>query len=145
MLAVIEHATRRVRILGATTRPTANWVTQVARNLAMDIQDSRAKIKYLIRDRDRYPAGFDAVLTAEGVEVVRTGVMMPRMNAIMGRWIRSCRTELLDRTLIWNQTHLLHACASTGRTSISTAPTAPSQAPHPCARCPNRSPTRPTD
>jgi hypothetical protein len=31
------------------------------------------------------------------------------MNAIMERWIRSCRTELLDRTLIWNQTQLLHA------------------------------------
>jgi hypothetical protein len=23
--------------------------------------------------------------------------------------VRSCRTELLDRTLIWNQDHLLHA------------------------------------
>jgi transposase InsO family protein len=31
------------------------------------------------------------------------------MNAIMERWIRSCRTELLDRTLIWDHTHLLHA------------------------------------
>ena len=31
------------------------------------------------------------------------------MNAIMERWIRSCRRELLDRTLIWNQPHLLHA------------------------------------
>ncbi|MFC5204095.1 integrase core domain-containing protein [Streptomyces kaempferi] len=110
VLAVIEHATRRVRILGATAHPTADWVTQVARNLAMDVQDTGAKIKYLIRDRDvRYPAGFDAVLADEGIEVVRTGVRMPRMNAIMERWIRSCRTELLDRTLIWNQTQLLHA------------------------------------
>jgi transposase InsO family protein len=99
-----------VRILGATAHPTADWVTQVARNLAMDVQDTGAKIKYLIRDRDvRYPAGFDAVLADEGIEVVRTGVRMPRMNAIMERWIRSCRTELLDRTLIWNQTQLLHA------------------------------------
>ena len=31
------------------------------------------------------------------------------MNAIMERWICSCRRELLDRTLIHNQTHLLHA------------------------------------
>nr|WP_246478444.1 hypothetical protein [Saccharothrix ecbatanensis] len=31
------------------------------------------------------------------------------MNAITERWIRSCRHELLDRTLIWNQQHLLHA------------------------------------
>ena len=31
------------------------------------------------------------------------------MNSIMERWVRTCRAELLDRTLIWNQTHLLHA------------------------------------
>src|SRR5258708_24914485 len=27
----------------------------------------------------------------------------------MERWVRTCRRELLDRTLIWNQRHLLHA------------------------------------
>ncbi|MFF3877139.1 integrase core domain-containing protein [Streptomyces sp. NPDC001978] len=110
VLAVIEHATRRVRILGVTAHPTATWVTQLARNLVMDIQDTRAKIKYLIRDRDvRYPTGLDTVLADESIETVQTGVRMPRMNAIMEQWIRSCRTELLDRTLIWDQTHLLHA------------------------------------
>jgi hypothetical protein len=31
------------------------------------------------------------------------------MNAIMERWVQTCRRELLDRTLIWNQAHLLHA------------------------------------
>jgi hypothetical protein len=31
------------------------------------------------------------------------------MNAIMERWVRTCRRELLDRTLICNQRHLLHA------------------------------------
>jgi hypothetical protein len=30
------------------------------------------------------------------------------MNSIMERWIQACRHELLDRTLIWNQVHLLH-------------------------------------
>nr|WP_274522776.1 integrase core domain-containing protein [Saccharothrix sp. ALI-22-I] len=42
------------------------------------------------------------------MRVVLTGVRTPRMNAIMERWIRTCRRELLDRTLIWNQRHLLH-------------------------------------
>ncbi|MET4658394.1 hypothetical protein ABID80_002104 [Streptomyces sp. PvP037] len=27
----------------------------------------------------------------------------------MERWTQTCRRELLDRTLIWNQSHLLHA------------------------------------
>ena len=31
------------------------------------------------------------------------------MNAIMDRWVSTCRRELLDRTLICNQRHLLYA------------------------------------
>ena len=44
-----------------------------------------------------------------GIDVVLSGVRMPRMNSIMERWVQTCRHELSDRTLIWNQSHLLHA------------------------------------
>jgi putative transposase len=110
ILAIIEHASRRIRILGATAHPTADWVGQVARNLVMDLHHAGSGARYLIRDRDgKYSALFDAILTDAGITVVRTGVRMPRMNAIMERWVRTCRRELLDRTLVWNQRHLLHA------------------------------------
>jgi transposase len=110
ILAVIEHATRRIRILGATAHPTAAWVTQAARNLAMDLHDAGSTARYLIRDRDgKYPALFDTILADSGITVVRSGVQIPRMNAIMERWVRTCRRELLDRTLIYNRRHLLHA------------------------------------
>ncbi|MFF1691352.1 MULTISPECIES: integrase [unclassified Streptomyces] len=49
------------------------------------------------------------MLTDAGLEVVTTGIRIPRMNSITERWIQTCRRELLDRTLIWNQAHLLHA------------------------------------
>jgi len=63
----------------------------------------------LIRDRDsKYPALFNTILADTGITVVLTGVRMPRMNAIMERWIQTCRHELLDRTLVWNHAHLLH-------------------------------------
>ncbi|WP_391858378.1 hypothetical protein [Streptomyces silvisoli] len=31
------------------------------------------------------------------------------MNAVMERWVATCRREVLDPTLIWNQRHLLNA------------------------------------
>jgi putative transposase len=65
---------------------------------------------YLIRDRDgKFPGLFDANLADSGIDVVLSGVRMPRMNSIMERWVQTCQRELLDRTLIWNQSHLLHA------------------------------------
>jgi hypothetical protein len=106
VLAVIEHATRRIRVLGATAHPTGAWVVQAARNLVMDVQDAGTTVKYLIRDRDgKYPPGLDAA----GIQTVRTGVRVPRMNTVMERWVRTCRRELLDRTIIWNTGHLLRA------------------------------------
>jgi transposase InsO family protein len=110
ILAVIEHTSRQIRILGATAHPTATWVTQTARNLVMDLQDANSQARFLIRDRDgKFPALFDTVLADAGVQVILSGVQMPRMNSIMERWVQTCRRELLDRTLIWNQHHLLHA------------------------------------
>ncbi|WP_236076589.1 integrase, partial [Streptomyces coffeae] len=110
VFAVIEHTTRRIRILGATAHPTAQWIVQLGRNLLMDLEDADSKAKFLIRDRDsKFTAAFDALMTDTGVKVVTTGIRVPRMNSLMERWIQTCRRELLDRTLIWNQRHLLHA------------------------------------
>jgi transposase InsO family protein len=110
ILAVIEHASRRIRILGVTAHPTAAWVGQAARNLVMDLEDAGCKARFLIRDRDgKYPGILDTILADAGITAVLSGIQMPRMNAIMERWVRTCRSELLDRTLIHNQRHLLHA------------------------------------
>ena len=75
----------------------------------MDLDDAGNSARFLIRDHDgKFPALFDAVLADAGISIVLSGVQIPRMNAIMERWIQSCRHELLDRTLTWNQRHLLH-------------------------------------
>ena len=40
VLAVIEHGTRRTRVLGATENPAQSWEMQHARNLQMDLDDA---------------------------------------------------------------------------------------------------------
>src|SRR5258706_1661705 len=76
----------------------------------MDLGDAGSKAKYLIRDRDgTFPELFGAVLADAGIKVVLSGIQIPGMNWIMERWVRTCRHELLNRTLIWNQQHLLRA------------------------------------
>ncbi len=106
-LAVIEHATRRIRILGVTLHPTGQWTAQQARNLLMDLGAQAEQVKFMIRDRgSNFTVAFDAVLADASIRTVLCNVRTPRMNAITERWIGGCRRELLDRTLIWNQAHL---------------------------------------
>ena len=104
---MIEHATRRIRILGVTLHPTGEWTAQQARNLLMDLGEQAHRVKFMIRDRgSNFTAAFDAVLADAGIRTVLCNVRTPRMNAITERWIGGCRRELLDRTLVWNQAHL---------------------------------------
>jgi putative transposase len=63
----------------------------------MGLEDAGSQARFLIRDRDgKFPGLFDAVLKDAGIEIVLSGVQMPRMNALMERWRRpaaaSCST-----------------------------------------------------
>ncbi|WP_432251800.1 hypothetical protein [Streptomyces sp. HNM1019] len=46
---MIEHASRRIQILGATTHPTASWVTQATKNVVMDLEDWGCRERFLFR------------------------------------------------------------------------------------------------
>jgi putative transposase len=118
----VEHATRRVHLLGVTANPSGAWVAQQARNLLMDLGERVAAFHFLIRDRDvKSTDVFDAVFTSEGIRILRTpAVRAPRANAIAERWIGTLRRELLDRILISTGAISNTSWPSTRRISTST-------------------------
>ncbi|MGW1797535.1 integrase core domain-containing protein [Streptomyces sp. NPDC001984] len=109
---VMEVGTRTVHILGVTAHPTAAWATPLAGNLMADLGDRAPSFRYLLRDRDsRYTHAFDAVFTANGIEILKSAPHAPRMNAHTERFIRTARAECTDRLLIYNEQHLRHVLA----------------------------------
>jgi putative transposase len=64
----------------------------------MDLDKAGPRPRFLIRDRDaKFTAAFDAVLTCNNIQIVRTPVRAPRANAIAERFVGTIRRELLDR------------------------------------------------
>ena len=107
VLIFVEVADRRVQLAGVTAHPTSDWVTQQARNILLDLGERVGTLRFLIRDRDAlFTAAFDAVFTAETMQIIRTPPQAPRANAICERMVGTLRRELLDRILIVNQVHL---------------------------------------
>jgi putative transposase len=113
VLIFVELADRRLHVVGVTTHPTGEWVTQQARNLLLDLDRRLATVRYLIRDRDaKFTVSFDAVFAGENIQIIKTPPQAPRANAVCERMVGTLRRELLDRILVVHTAHLnrvLHA------------------------------------
>jgi transposase InsO family protein len=111
VLFFIEVGTRRIHITQATCNPSAEFVTQQARNLW--VADDPGSVRFLIRDRDsKFTGSFDAVFESEGARIMLTPVRAPKANAFAERWVRTVRSEVLDWTLILGRRHLDRLLAS---------------------------------
>lgn len=88
-----------------TAYPGSRWVTQQARNLA--IEDLLAGTQSLIRDRDAtYSGPFDELFRSEEVRGIRTPIPSPKANAFAEPFVRTVRRECLDHVLVFGEHHL---------------------------------------
>jgi putative transposase len=107
VLFFISLATRRIEYVACSSNPDGRWITQQARNLAMQLADE--PFRFLIHDRDtKFSRAFDEVFRTEGIKVIKTPVQAPNANAFAERWVRTIRADCLDRLLILGRRHLEH-------------------------------------
>lgn len=105
VLLFIDVGSRRVRFAPATRTPDGAFLTQQARNLAMD--SDLSDFRFLIRDRDaKYSRAFDEVFRSEGLQVIKTPIRAPNANAFAERAIRTVKTEGTDLVLFLGRRHL---------------------------------------
>jgi len=112
VLFFIELGSRRVHLAGCTPAPTAEWVTQQARQLTWSLSGRSEPFRYVIRDRDqKFTDAFDEVFRSGGCEIIRTPFRAPQANGVAERFVRTVRSECLDWLLILNEQHLQHVLA----------------------------------
>jgi hypothetical protein len=97
----MEVERRIVHLLGVTTNPNGLWMTQVARNLCVELEESGRRVRCLIRDRDsKFTTSFDDVFASIGADTVLTPVCARNANAFAEGSVRTVREDCLDHLLV---------------------------------------------
>jgi putative transposase len=110
ILFFIDIPSRSVHIAGITPHPDSRWMTQIAHNLT-DIEVGFLRgTQYLILDRDtKYSAEFRAALVRDGIHLIRLPPRSPNLNALAERFVRSIKSECLNRMILFGMDSLQHA------------------------------------
>ncbi len=85
-------------------------MAQVAHNLTDSTDGFPRDMRFLILDADtKFTAEFRRILDDAGVKVVQIAFQAPNMNAFAERWVKSVKTECLDKMILFGQGHLERA------------------------------------
>jgi putative transposase len=107
LLFVMEVSTRRVHLAGCTTNPDGAWMKQIARNLTASGDGFLKGKRYVLMDRDsKFCGEFRAILQGAGVMPVRLPPRSPNLNAHLERFLRSLKSECLDRMIFFGESSL---------------------------------------
>ena len=104
VLVFMRVASRKVWIAGMTTLPDSRWMEQMAHNATSADLGFLGGCRYLLHDRGaKFCAAFDAILKSVGIEAVRLPPRSPNLNAHCERWIRSVKTEVLSKLILFGE------------------------------------------
>ena len=107
VFVVIDYATRKVEIAGIVEQAYGDWMVQMARNLTDPFWGFLKGKRYLIHDRDvLYTQDFIKTLKAGGITPIKSMPLSPNFNPFIERFIRSIKSECLDRMIIFGEAHL---------------------------------------
>jgi putative transposase len=100
---VIAHDRRRILHFNVTKHPTSLWIAQQLR----EAFPAEHRHQYLIFDRDG-KFGNEVLLAVQSIELasVRTSFRSPWQNGVAERWVGSCRRDLTDHVIAFNERHL---------------------------------------
>ncbi|MEZ6048681.1 MAG: integrase core domain-containing protein [Planctomycetaceae bacterium] len=109
VMVVMELKSRRVEIAGITTNPNKQWVRQVARNLTGS-DEFLEDASHVIMDRDGSFQPFRTYLQKmTNIEPVLLPPKSPNMNAYIERFMRSLKSECLNKMIFFGQHSLERA------------------------------------
>lgn len=109
ILVVMQLSTRRIEIAGVTPNPDAAWMHQVARNLT-DFEDGfLLDTRYLLLDRDTKFLPFTFIIESSDTKVVLLPPRSPNLNACVERFMRSIKSECLDKMVLFGERSLRNA------------------------------------
>jgi putative transposase len=106
---LIRIGNHLVIVSAPSANPDSAWVTQQARNAAMQMGEWGLSGSRLLIDHDtKFTDSFAGAFKTQGAEVQRVGPRAPNMNAYAKRFAQTLRTECLDHFLICGERHLHH-------------------------------------
>ena len=110
VLFVIDLATRRVEIVGISDRPYGEWVCNALRRQLDGFDGLFHNHRYLIHDRDPlFTQAMIDMLASHGLNSVKLPPRSPNLNAFAERFVRSIKSECLNRVIPIGERHLRHA------------------------------------
>jgi hypothetical protein len=100
---IVSHDRRRILHFNVTKHPTSDWIVQQLRE-AFPFESSS---RFLIYDRDaKYGLDVPAVVRSLKISPIRTSFESPWQNGVAERWVGSCRRDLLDHIIAFDERHL---------------------------------------